>query len=346
MSASRRTAGQASKDDPSPEQPSAPAKPEAVPSPSPERLDEAAELGKALRPFLRKPGYYDFFDVWQRQGVHILPVHFYSPIPDTRTLSPDLWRKRRELVGVDMNDHVQLYFAEDVFPQFRSEYEAFPVEPTEDRISLGTGPFGGTDALVLYCMVRHFEPSKIIEVGSGKSTQISAEAALLNGHTKLYCIEPYPNESLKQGFPGLTELIESKVEEVPLEFFDQLGPGDILFIDSTHVVKTGSDVNHLIFEVLPRLQAGVVVHFHDIFLPKEMPWTWVARDKLFWTEQYLLRAFLAFNSAFEVLFANTYMAETHLAEFKRAFPTSPWHGGGSFWIRRRLAAPPDEASAS
>jgi hypothetical protein len=297
----------------------------------------AAELARAIRPYMRKPEYSEWFDVWQRHNLHITQVHFYSPVPDTRSLSPDLWRKPSELVGIDMNDAVQMEFVRDIFPRFREEYEALPTKPSTDRFSLGNGAFSGTDALVSYCMVRHFQPRTIIEVGSGHSTLLTAQAALLNGETALHCIEPYPPEFLSRTLPGMTELLEVGVQDVPLEYFDQLGSGDILFIDSTHVVKIGSDVNHLIFEVLPRLKPGVVIHFHDIFLPKEMPWRWVASDKLFWTEQYLLRAFLAFNSEFEVLFGNTYMADNHPDDFKRTFPTSPWWGGGSFWIRRKDA---------
>lgn len=298
----------------------------------------AVALAKALRPYLRKPDYFEYFDVWQRYGVHIMGVHFYSPVPDTRRLSPGLWRETSALVDIEMNDDIQLDFVRNVFPRFSEECRAIPIEPSESRFSLSNGAFSGTDALVLYCMLRHFKSERVVEVGSGQSSRLAAEAAIINGNTKLYCIEPYPNEQLKAGFPGLTELMEVPIQEVPVEFFEQLGEGDILFIDSTHVVKIGSDVNHLMFEVIPRVKPGVVIHFHDIFLPKEMPRNWVYANKLFWNEQYLLRAFLAFNSEFEVLFANSYMADNHLDEFKRAFPTSPWWGGGSFWLRRKVPA--------
>jgi hypothetical protein len=104
-------------------------------------------------------------------------------------------------------------------------------------------------------------------------------------------------------------------------------------------VKCGSDVNFLFLEILPRLKPGVIVHVHDIFLPNEFPKEWILKLHLFWTEQYLLRAFLIHNSEFEVLFANAFMGLRHYEEMQAAFPKSPWWGGGSFWIRRKAAAP-------
>jgi hypothetical protein len=211
------------------------------------------------------------------------------------------------------------------------------MEPTgvAHEFYLSNGAFEGTDALVLYCMVRHFRPNLVLEVGSGFSSRLSAQAALHNGNTEVVCIEPYPDEVLKRGFPGLTSLVSKRAQEVEVSFFDRLAAGDILFIDSSHVVKTGGDVTYLFLEVVPRLRPGVMVHVHDIFLPQEFPRSWIRDLHLFWTEQYLLQAFLAYNSEFEVLFANAYMGMRHQEEMQRTFPKSPWWGGGSFWIRRR-----------
>ena len=116
-------------------------------------------------------------------------------------------------------------------------------------------------------MVRHFQPRLIIEVGSGFSSLIVGEAIAKNNNSALICIEPFPQEFLREGFPGLHSLIEKQVEDIELEFFSQLGSGDILFIDSSHTVKIGGDVNYLFLEVLPRLKPGVIVHVHDIFFP-------------------------------------------------------------------------------
>ena len=194
-------------------------------------------------------------------------------------------------------------------------------------------------------MVRHFQPQLIIEIGSGFSSLLLGEAAAKNNSSALICIEPFPQEFLKQGFPGLHRLIEKKVEDIDLEFFSQLHSGDVLFIDSSHTVKIGGDVNYLFLEVLPRLEPGVIVHIHDIFLPFEYRRDWVKEEFRFWTEQYLLQAFLTFNSEFEVLMANSYLAHGYLEDLKAAFPSleklkttlpnSVRWGGGSFWMRRK-----------
>ena len=186
-------------------------------------------------------------------------------------------------------------------------------------------------------MVRHFQPRLIIEVGSGFSSLILGEAAVKNNNNSaLVCIEPFPVDFLQQGFPGLHSLIKKKIEDIDLEFFSQLESGDILFIDSSHTVKIGGDVNYLFLEVLPRLKPGVIVHVHDIFFPFNYPRDWVMEEFRFWTEQYLLQAFLSFNSEFEVLMANGYLAYRYMEDLKATFTSSPWWSGGSFWMRRRL----------
>ena len=149
-------------------------------------------------------------------------------------------------------------------------------------------------------------------------------------------IDPYPNEVLKRGFPGLSRLIPEKVQDVPISEFMTLGDNDILFIDSSHVLKTGSDVHYEYLEVLPRLNRGVIVHVHDIFLPAEYPREWVLGEHRFWNEQYLLQAFLAFNESFEVLWAGSYMHLRYPEELETAFSSyrreETWPK--SFWMRR------------
>jgi hypothetical protein len=285
-----------------------------------------------------------YFRLWEKRGMHVTPVHFYSPIPDTRTLPEELWEHRSQVVGIELNVKSQLALLRDAFPVFRDEYDRFPFDPTDKEYEyyFNNPQFGGTDGLVLYCAVRHFKPSLIIEVGSGFSSRVSAQAALANGDTRLICVEPYfdgteRHEVLRRGFPGLTSLVSEKVEDLDYAFFDQLESGDILFIDTSHVVRIGGDVTFLILEVLPRLKPGVLVHVHDIFLPFEYPRDWVHDMARFYNEQYLLQAFLAFNSEFEVVFTNHYLGRVHLDAFRATFPRSPWWGGASFWIRRKRA---------
>ncbi len=308
-------------------------------------------IGEIAPRLLYHPRFRELFQLWEKRGLHVTPVHFYQPVPDTRTIPETTWGRQSELAGVDMNDSVQLDLLRNCFPRFRDEYEQLPSAPTGDptQFHLNNALFAGTDALVTYCMVRHFRPRLIVEVGSGYSSLISGQAAAKNGDSSLICIEPFPVEVLVKGFPGLRSLIKKKVEDIELEFFSQLKAGDILFIDSSHTVRIAGDVNYLFLEVIPRLNPGVIVHVHDIMLPYEYSRAWVMDELRFWTEQYLFQAFLAFNSDFEVLMANNYLAARYLDEFKATFPHSQWWGGGSFWIRRKptraATAPAGDASA-
>ena len=296
-------------------------------------------IATAMPRCLHSGKFHEIFPEWERHGFHVTPVHFYQPIPDTQSLPETLWNRPSELVGIEMNDVMQLDLLRNYFPRFRHEYDQFPAEPTDEpgRFYLNNGLFDGIDALVAYCMIRHFQPRLIIEVGSGFSSLVAAEAIARNENSALICIEPFPLDFLRQGFPGLHSLIEKKVEDIDRNFFSQLESGDILFIDSSHTVKIGGDVNYLFLEILPRLNPGVIVHVHDIFLPFDYRRDWVMDEFRFWTEQYLLQAFLTFNSEFEVLMANGYLGHRYMENLKAAFPNSPCWGGGSFWMRRRPA---------
>lgn len=298
-------------------------------------------IAKIVERCLNHPRFHELFLQWEQSGFHVTPVHFYQPIPDTRTLNDAVWSKPGSLAGVDMNEAGQLDLLRNVFPQFRGECEAIPRSATGKRgeFYFDNAHFGGTDALVAYCMVRHFQPRLIIEVGSGFSSLIIAQAAVKNESSSLVCIEPFPRDFLVAGFPGLASLVQKPVQEVELDSFSKLESGDILFIDSSHTVKIDGDVNYLFLEVLPRLKPGVIVHVHDILFPFDYRRDWVLDELRFWTEQYLLQAFLAFNSEFEVLICNSYLGSYFPEELKTCFPhspSSPWWGGVSFWMRRKI----------
>jgi len=287
------------------------------------------------------------FEFLQRFNVHLLHKRFYSPIPDTKVLEAreDLWEEEMELVGVDLNVEGQLNLQENVFPRFLGECQ-FPLKKTSTphEYYIANAAFEFVSAAVLHCMVRHFSPRTLIEVGSGNSTYVSARAGIMNeadGHTmKLIAIEPYPNEILRKGFPGLSELISQKAEDVDSSFFAQLEDSDILFIDSSHVVRIGGDVTFLYLEVLPRLKTGVIVHFHDIFFPKHYPKDWILQRRAFWSEQYLLQAFLTYNTHFEVLWCGSYMYRKYLDSLRSIFPSIQGLGfhenyfSSSIWMRK------------
>ena len=294
----------------------------------------AAVIAEIVPRLLYASGFSQYFHLWESAGFHVTPVHFYSPIPNTAELPGDIWEKETALAGIEMNERGQLTLLAAV-KRFQSEYNALPQEPAEapERFYLKNPMFGGMDALVLYGMVRHFQPRSVVEVGSGFSTRLFVEAARGNGPTQIVCIEPMPDRILKDGSLPVT-LIEQRVQDVPSSIFEHLESRDFLFIDSSHVLKIGGDVSHLILEVLPRLKPGVIVHLHDIFLPRPQPREWVVDQQRFWCEQDLLQAFLAFNGAFEVLLSNAYLGLRHQALLREVFPRSEWWGGGSFWIRR------------
>lgn len=295
-----------------------------------------ADLIKKFRVEKADFSYFDFFDFWQEHGFHITPNHFYQPIPDTSKIPNSIFEHRSEMIGIKINENQQLNLLKNIFIKFQSEYNAIPHIPSPNShiYSFNNLAFDGVDGLVYYCMIRSYKPKKVIEIGSGWSTKIAAQAALLNKSTEVTSIEPFPQESLKKGFPGLSKVITKDVQQIHLDFFNQLEKNDILFIDSTHTVKTGGDVNYLFLEVIPRLKKGVVIHIHDIFLPFDYPKQWVVKEKRFWAEQYLLQSFLAFNTSFQIIYSNNYMGNKFPKLVKKAFPKTPFIGGGSIWIKK------------
>lgn len=285
--------------------------------------------------------HFSHFEYFQKKGIHITPNHFYQPIPDTRGLDWNELSKDLALEGIEMNEKKQLLLLNEKFSSLGGEFSSF--RKISSRINVGKNPnfyfgnkaFDGVDASVYYCMIRSLKPKKIIEVGSGWSTKIAAKACLMNKNSELISIEPYPQPALKKGFPGFSKLIEERVEDMPSDFFQTLKGGDVLFIDSSHTVKIGGDVTFLFLEVLPKLNKGVYVHIHDIFLPFDYPKEWVMTEHRFWTEQYLLHAFLLFNNSFEVVYANNFMGYKYPNEVRRVFaPATNKIFGGSFWIKK------------
>ncbi len=302
------------------------------------RFAKAKLVAKILNSFRIGHGdfiHYDFFDFWLRNGFFVIPNHFYQPIPDPSKLSKNFFKRKSQLPGINFDDKMQSGFLEK-FSKFKNEYNLIPHTPTgrDYEFHFHNLAFDGVDALVYYSIIRHFKSKNIIEVGSGWSSKIAALAAIKNGSSKLTCIEPFPQEFMKKGYLGLTKLYDKDVQKLPISFFSKLEENDILFIDSSHTVKTGGDVNYLFLEVLPRLKKGVLVHIHDIFFPFDYPEEWVLKEHRFWAEQYLLQAFLIFNSKFKVLYSNSYIAANYLEDLKKTFPKSPYFKGGSIWIVR------------
>ena len=263
-------------------------------------------------------------DSW---GYHIRPIHYYEPIPDFREITVDQINRQRKYPAIDFAWDDQLALLDEL-----AEYRH---ELLEMSFDFDNAYFNGLDAAVYYSLIRHLQPQRIIEIGGGYSTRIAHKALTQNTKGQLICIEPYPEDRLV-GAELNVEIVQKRVEDVDVDFFSVLKPNDILFIDSSHTVKFGSDVCYEFLEILPRLNPGVWVHVHDIFFPHDYPAEWLLDRRLALNEQYLLEAFLSFNTAFSVRLANYWLSLEHLDQAARLWPkvVSTNHRPASFWMKR------------
>jgi hypothetical protein len=251
------------------------------------------------------------------------PGHFYSPLPDLDQLDQNASaifnQTVKDIPGVDNNEAVQLKLTEE----FGKLYPEIPFSKTrsgELRYYFDNPFFSYGDGVVLYSFLRHFQPKRIVEVGSGYSSaeMLDVNDLFFNGAIDFTFVEPFPERlrSLLSEKDCTKHRVEvTPVQHVDLSVFTALEANDILFVDSSHVGKIGSDLLHILFQVLPRLKPGVIIHFHDIPWPFEYPRHWVEGGRA-WNEAYFLRAFLQFNSSFELLYSNSFMV-IHHAEFMR-----------------------------
>jgi Methyltransferase domain len=252
-----------------------------------------------------------YFNAWELNayGLNVaLPTDYYSPVPDLGRLRQNRgrWSRPSELVGlkIDLTQMMSLWNC--VAASFLAEFESLPGYAELKLEGYGEG-YTPLDAMTLYFLLRHHRARRYLEVGAGLSTYYACCAARQNGvegrPMEITCIEPFPHEKLRS-LAGIN-LIEKDVQEVDCSLFEALSAGDVLFIDSTHVLKIDGDVSYLYLEILPRLSKGVIVHIHDIPFPYNTPFppeTWVfERDwPVFWTEAMLLQAFLCHNSEFQI----------------------------------------------
>jgi len=270
------------------------------------------------------------------------PGHFYSPVADVAELRAQLeriWPAHPSVLGIDFNDAYHQRVLREYFPAFYPDF-AYPARPDGNPLTfyLDNDQFSWLDCRALFVLLRAWRPKRLVEVGSGFSTLLVADVnrRFLDGALSVTCIEPYPRPFLHSPELGLERLLVQKVQDADAGIFSELDAGDVLFIDSSHVAKTGSDVNHLCFEVLPRLRAGVRIHFHDIFLPADYPQQWALDENRSWNEQYLVRALLMFSSRFRVLFGSSHAFAAHAPALREALrePDGGYYGGGSLWIEK------------
>lgn len=271
------------------------------------------------------------------------PGHYYSPLPsreEVARVAPRVWGSSpKSLPGIDLNTRGQ----QRLFAKFAKHYKELPYsEGTRGalRYHFDNDFFGHGDAIFLYCMLREFSPRRFVEVGSGYSSCVALDAMLLGLDMNCTFIEPYPqrlHSLLRPEDKSRVAILENNVQDVPMDVFMTLDANDILFIDSSHVGKIGSDVLHVLFEILPRLKEGVIVHFHDIFYPFEYPRNWVEDAYRAWNEDYFMRAFLQNNASWSILFFNSYMATFFPEMLEKWTPLVMKNTGGSLWLVKTAA---------
>jgi hypothetical protein len=266
------------------------------------------------------------------------PGHFYSPIVDLDFLKQreDLIWQPKFISGVQLNEKEQL----NLIKSFTKYYPEMPFKSGKRpnlRYYFRNNYFGRGDGILLYSMIRSLKPNKIIEVGSGFSSALMMDVndLFFGKEIDIKFIEPYPyrlNELMSEEDKKKYQYIPTIVQDTDLELFKQLEPNDILFIDGSHVVKTGSDVQHIFFKILPELKSGVYTHFHDIFYPFEYPKHWIFDNHWSWNEYYFLMAFLMHNTQFKIVLSANYLGHYH----KKDIRNIGVDGGGSVWIKKDL----------
>ncbi|MBS1917779.1 MAG: class I SAM-dependent methyltransferase [Bacteroidetes bacterium] len=270
------------------------------------------------------------------------PGHFYSPIVSIAEVEKNqekIFSFSSKVSGISLNEEKQ----KELLNELQKNYTDIPYfDP--NRIGLryyfNNNTFEYSDAIFLHLLIRHYAPKRIIEIGSGFSSAVMLDTneIFFDNDIKLTFIEPYPDRLKKLLKPNELELINllsQNLQDVPIDIFKQLEAGDILFVDSTHVSKTGSDVNTILFDILPILPQGVIIHFHDIFYPFEYPKEWVLGWSGFgWNEIYMVRAFLTNNEAYEILLFNTMMEEIYKDWFTEKMPLCLANKGGSLWLKK------------
>jgi hypothetical protein len=269
------------------------------------------------------------------------PGHFYSPIPDItyiRKHRGDIFaRDKTPCPGIEISEQKQL----DLIKDLASYYSQMPFSEERRegfRYYFRNDFFGHGSAIILYTLMRHFRPNKIVEVGSGFSSaaMLDVNDLFFDGHIQFTFIEPYPERLhalLTKRDRERHNIFPDIAQHVPYSVYTDLEVNDILFIDSSHVAKVGSDVVLLLTDILPILRKGVIIHIHDIYWPFEYPEDWVLSGTAF-NEAYLVKAFLQFNNAFEILLFNSYLAIYHQMLLKKCLPLFLPNGGSSLWLRK------------
>lgn len=268
---------------------------------------------------------------------YFTPGTFYSPVPNLADIEVQTGRmfNRRVLPGINMRESEQESLFREVASLAR-DVQLATKPNTTTRYGFDNTNFGGGDALVLAGMLRQLRPGHYLEVGSGFSTALAADIndMFLGGSMTITAVEPYPDLLKSLLRPSdLIDILPQPVQSVSLDRFAALQPNDVLFIDSSHMLKPASDVQFLVTSVLPVLREGVYIHFHDIFWPFEYPRDWIEAGRA-WNEDYLLHAFLLYNDVFEIVLWNDWLGKNRRDLVAQELPAMLEQIGGSLWLRR------------
>lgn len=269
------------------------------------------------------------------------PGHYYSPIVDLDELArrrDTIFDRTRPPSGIELRPAEQLALIE----RLQKHYDRLPFEASKQpglRYYYENPFYSYGDGILLSCLLIELKPKRLIEFGCGYSScaTLDIDERFLDNEVNCTFIDPYPErleELLSPTDPGRSCIIRRPAQDVDLGLIDALQPGDILFIDSTHVSKAGSDVNFYLFKVLPRLRSGVYIHFHDVFYPFEYPEEWFFTENRSWNELYVLRAFLMYNAEYEIVAFNHYLGLAHGPVLATAMPLFARNPGGGLWLRK------------
>ena len=306
-----------------------------------DKKDISAQEKKEIKTLVslgKKFLYQNLKQVFNSHGLEVTPSNFYSNTPSVDDINGSFEYEGDKLPYLD--DQV---FDDEYMVKFLDELSKYSTEFSPEASGDIDSPksffwenplFSFSDAMAYYSMIRFAKPKRILEIGSGWSTLIANQAMKKNGFGEIISIEPYPPDFLEK-IPKLKTCYKTKVQEQSIELFnDTLQDGDILFIDSTHTVKTGSDCLYLYLTILPKIEANIMIHVHDIFLPAAMPPSWALEKHIYWTEQYLLFAYLLNNKDNMVCFGSNYhdlLNKEKLDQFmQEKYPS----GGGSLWFKK------------
>lgn len=305
--------------------------------------DPSAQLSKVAQAEEPKPCIKNGESMYSSIYFTYPPGHYYSPLPDPNEIKYDESRifssSNEDILGIDLNTTAMLSLLSKM-KNYAADFKFPDVQKPSARFYLDNGIYSKGDALTYYSIIRIFKPKRIFEIGSGLSTCLALDIneRFFKNTILLTTIDPYPERMLAMLWPNdesLIHVIKQKAQAVESAHFNSLKENDILFIDSSHVCKCGSDINYILFDVLPRLKPGVIIHFHDIFFPFEYPKSWLLDIGVAWNETYFLRAFLQYNPAFEIIFFSDYLANFYRRNLEESIPQFLEGSGSSIWIRKK-----------